>query len=149
VRHAYGSGAGRFHLRAEIDRRSLALEVADEGVGLDPVLTTTNVVCGGATSGLARVAALCEDVRIASALGRGTRVALSFSIVEVAFDGPDEVDLSELDFLTPELSRRVLESLRRGARSPHFNLSPALAVSVGRLLAGAPEKRSLQTALWS
>ena len=46
------------------------------------------------------------------------------------------IDLSELDWLTPGMSRRVLEILRDEDSTDAFHLSPAMAVTVGRLLTG-------------
>lgn len=147
-RHAYGDGAGTFTLSARLERSALELSVGDRGLGLDPVAISAGPLCDGSRSGLARAAALAEDLRIESTAGAGTRIELRFAVAPAAFDIEGEVDLSELDFLTPALARRVLESVRDGG-DPRYELSPALAVAVGRLLAGVAPARSLRTALWS
>jgi hypothetical protein len=67
----------------------------------------------------------------------------------VAFDEGRALDLCDEDFLMPDVARRVLHALRRPETAHVHELSPALAVVVGRLLAG-PESRSLaERALWS
>jgi hypothetical protein len=66
----------------------------------------------------------------------------------VQFEEEEAVDLSELDYLTPDMASRVLAGLR-GEPEPSYNLSPALAVSVGRMLAGTSDQKSLRVALWS
>ncbi|MCC6408130.1 MAG: response regulator [Planctomycetes bacterium] len=151
LRHAYPKREGSYDLRAELDGRELVVTVTDQGSGLDPIgiaVGSLADVHDGAHSGLARVAALAEDLRIEAALGRGTRVTLRFAAYRVQFDEEEAIDLSELDYLTPEMSARVLAGLR-GEDEPSYNLSPALAVSVGRMLAGPTVKKSLQVALWS
>ena len=102
-----------------------------------------------ATSGLARAAALAEELRLESAPGRGARVTMRFAAYRVRFDECDEIDLSDLDWLTPGMSRRVLESLRCDDPDVLFNLSPAMAVTVGRMLSGPTPEQSVQMALWS
>ena len=92
---------------------------------------------------------LSEDQRIESVLGRGTRVTQRFSTVPASFEEESVIDLSELDFLSPEISRRVLDAVQRDRTEAMFNLSPALAVTVGRLLSGSSNTQSAQRALWS
>jgi anti-sigma regulatory factor (Ser/Thr protein kinase)/ActR/RegA family two-component response regulator len=149
LRHAYPSNDGAFELRTELDARRLVVTVADRGVGLDPIaLALGPNVEGAARRGLSRAAALAEDLSIESAPGRGTRVTLAFASYRVQFDDEEAVDLSELDYLTPEMSKRVLAGLTDECE-PTYNLSPALAVSVGRMLAGPTVKQSVRKALWS
>jgi len=76
-------------------------------------------------------------------------VLLVFRASRVAFEEESGVDLSELDFLGPELSRRILQALREGQDQELFHLSPALAVVVGRLLAGPDPRERIEQALWS
>ena len=52
-------------------------------------------------------------------------------------------------WLPPALARRVLESLTGNGSEPLYNLSPALAVTVGRLLTGATPRQRAERALWS
>ena len=139
-RHAYVHDGGKIEVEASIDGRELAVRIADDGFGFEAARVASESLRTPQTSGLARVAALAEDLRVDSAPGRGARVSLRFACTLVRFDGDELVDLSELDFLTPELARRVLRALGEREGEPRFQLSPALAVTVGRLLsARAPE----------
>ena len=146
VRHAYPDGPGPLTVEAEIDGRELQVRAIDQGVGFDP---NAGKIADPAESGLARAAALAEDLRLETAPGRGARVTLGFVVYRVQFDEDDVVDLSELDWLPPELARRVLKTLRSERADDLLNLSPALAVSVGRLLARPTQEQSVQKALWS
>ncbi|MCK6445925.1 MAG: ATP-binding protein [Planctomycetes bacterium] len=140
ARHAYGDGLGEFELRATLAARELLVEVRDHGIGIDPHVTAD------AVHGLGRAAALAEDLRIDAGTRRGTRIQLRFAAWHVRFEEEAGVDLSELDYLTPELSARVLASLA-GVDEPAYQLSPALAVSVGRLLVGPTHTELARTAL--
>lgn len=150
VHHAYPGEGGEFDVRATIDRRRLELYVSDSGVGFDPLDDALDHMTDCRAGGLARIAALAEDLRIESAPGAGTKVLASFDVARAIFDEEDLVDLSELDWLPPQVTREVLTACKEnpeGASS--FVLSPALAVSLGRLLAGPDPRRVLRTALWS
>ncbi|MCE9593734.1 MAG: ATP-binding protein [Planctomycetes bacterium] len=151
LRHAYPSREGSFELRAELEGGQLLVTVADQGVGLDTValaLGPVEHVELTSNGGLSRASALAENLTVESTPGRGTRVTLAFASYRVQFDHEDAVDLSELDYLTPEMSKRVLAGLS-GDCEPQYNLSPALAVSIGRMLAGPTTKQTIQKALWS
>lgn len=139
LRHAYPGREGAFELRAELEARELVVEVADQGIGTEPTAKLR---------GLARVAALAEDLRLDSAPQRGTRARVRFAAWRAQFEEESGVDLSELDYLTPELATRVLAGLT-GVEECAYDLSPALAVSVGRLLAGPTEKQLARAGLWS
>ncbi len=146
--HAHGERISTYEIQAAMEERELVVAVVDHGAGFDSIraaLAASDIAAGG----LARAAALAEDLKIESKLGRGTRVTLRFASQRVDFEGETSIDLSELDYLTPETTARVLASLRNGADEPLYDLSPALAVSVGRLLAGSSNEKSLRVALWS
>ena len=151
-RHAYGwpreSSAERpIEVNARMDARQLVVEVTDQGEGFDP----TRIEFAGATpanSGLARVAVLSEELKFRSEIGVGTQVRVRFTVSTADFDCEERIDLTELDHLTPDTCRELLRTLDEDPHAP-LALSPALAVSVGRLLAGPDPKRVLQQALWS
>ncbi len=150
VRHAYPSSPGSVQVAAEASRRELRLTVRDAGVGFDPLDRELDHLSDSSAGGLARAATLAEDVRIDSAPGSGTCVQASFCVLRTHFDEEEQVDLSELDWLSPETSRRLLTACSEHPEgASRFYLSPALAVCLGRLLAGPDPRRVLRTALWS
>lgn len=145
LRHAYPRELdGGATLGARLDERELFVSIRDRGVGFD-----AQAQAGAARGGLARARALSEDLRVDSRPGDGTQVELAFTAWRVDFDEDDCIDLSELDWLPPALARRVLESLTGSGSEPLYNLSPALAVTVGRLLTGATPRQRAERALWS
>lgn len=151
TRHAYSVttevSEHSIELRAEMDARALVLEVRDRGRGFDALRSQLDeMVC--AKSGLARVAALTEDLTIRSSPDDGTRVRARFSVATADFDVEGRIDLTELDHFSPETARELLTTLAEDPHAP-IVLSPALAVVVGRLLAGPDPRRALQRALWS
>lgn len=150
VKHAYPSGVGSVRVSATLERRQLELVVADDGVGFDPLGEGLDHMTDSRSGGLARAAALAEDVRVESAPATGTRIHARFDVVRSLFDEEEQVDLSELDWLPPQLTREVLAACDEDPDgASRFVLSPALAVSLGRLLAGPDPRRVLRTALWS
>lgn len=145
LRHAYAPGVdGRAGLCARLDERDLRVVLFDRGAGFD---VGAQARCE--SGGLARARALAEELRVESGAQTGTRVELEFTAWRVDFDEDDTIDLSELDWLPPALARRVLESLTGAGSEPLYNLSPALAVTVGRLLTGATPRQRAERALWS
>jgi len=141
--HAFPRPAtGRVELTASLQARQVEVQVTDRGAGFP----TANLPSDG---GLARAAALAEDLRVTSEPGRGTRVTLRFQAWRADLDGEGEQDLTELDWLSPDLARRVLASVASSESATTYGLSPALAVTVGRLLAGASERQRAERALWS
>jgi len=145
LRHAWPlPQAGRATLRACLEGRDLRVTISDTGAGFD-----ADALAQLAEGGLARARALAEDLRVESRPHGGTRVELGFVAYHVDFDDDDTIDLSELDWLPPALARRVLESLTGAGSEPLYNLSPALAVTVGRLLTGATPRQRAERALWS
>ena len=148
-RHAYDDQLGHVSVEARLAGKDLVVAVSDEGCGFEPLNFAASPGRSTLDGGLARVDSLAEELRVESVRGRGTCVSLRFSAFPVAFGGAGELDLSDLDFLSPELSRRMLERLRDGDLDCEIDLSPALAVTVGRLLTGGTERQSVQRALWS
>ena len=96
---------------------------------------------------LARAPCLCEDLRIDSEPGARTRVRLVFNTFPSTFEDEMPRDLSELDYVEAAASRRLVEAVEEQSEEL-LNLPPALAVSVGRLLAGLPREHNARTALW-
>ncbi len=148
-RHGYGRGHGRIRVEARLEGGDFSVRVGDEGIGFDALVLEASGLDDTLRHGLARARALSEELQIESRPGSGTRVLLVFRASRVAFEDEGGIDLSELDFLGPDLSRRILQALREGQQSEPFHLSPALAVVVGRLLAGPDPRTSIETALWS
>jgi CheY-like chemotaxis protein len=152
VRHAYprepGPG-GPIEVEARCDGRQVELVVRDLGIGFEARPDDSGALGDPARSGLARAAALAESLRIDTSPGGGTAARVCFAVYRSGFDERGAIDLSELDWLTPGMSRRVLEILRAGKAEEAFHLSPAMAVTVGRLLSGPRPLESAQEALWS
>jgi anti-sigma regulatory factor (Ser/Thr protein kinase) len=149
VRRAYPEGRGAVRVTAWKEGGDLFARVEDEGVGFDVNRLDEELLATPLHSGLSRAISLAESLRIESAPGKGTRVDVRFAGTFVAFDEGRALDLCDEDFLMPDVARRVLHALRRPETAHVHELSPALAVVVGRLLAG-PESRSLaERALWS
>lgn len=148
-RHGYGRGRGSIRVEARLDGSDFSVRVSDEGIGFDALVLEASGLHDTLRHGLARARALSEEVQIESRPGGGTRVLLVFRASRVAFEEEGGIDLSELDFIGPDLSRRMLHALREGCEADPFQLSPALAVVVGRLLAGPDPRPSIETALWS
>lgn len=143
ARHAYATSAEAIvELHAALRAGEFEVEITDRGDGFDPEGAPRE-------GGLARATALAEDLRVTSRPGQGTSVTLRFGTYPIDLDDGEDLDLSELDWLSPALARRVLESLGGGHTAPFYSLSPALAVTVGRLLAGATERQRAERALWS
>ncbi|MCP3914798.1 MAG: response regulator [bacterium] len=152
VVHAYTTDVAderRVEIEATIDARRLVVRVRDHGVGFDSVDLGLEGLHRCVDGGLSRMCALAEDVRIDSMIGRGTEVELHFGVHRAHFDTDVTLDLTELDFFTPATARMVLDALAEENEREPFHLSPALAVAVGRLLAGPDPRQVLQTALWS
>jgi anti-sigma regulatory factor (Ser/Thr protein kinase) len=148
-RRAYPDRSGIVRVTAWRDGCDLRVRILDEGVGFDVSRLDEELLGTPLHSGLSRAISLCEALTIESEPGRGTRVDMRFTATFLAFNEGRELDLCDHDFLTPDVARRVLHSLRRAETSHMHLLSPALAVVVGRLLSG-PEPRVLaERALWS
>ncbi len=147
VRRAYPEERGVVRVVAWREGRDLHVRIEDEGVGFDVNRLDEELLATPLHSGLSRAISLCEGLRIESAPGRGTRVDLRFTAAGLSFDERG-LDLCDEDFLMPDVARRVLHSLRRPETAHMHELSPALAVVVGRLLAGPRERTLAERALW-
>ncbi|TAJ23507.1 MAG: response regulator [Planctomycetota bacterium] len=150
-RHADCGAEGVILVRARLERSALELSVLDHGRGFDAaaVLSSEGALPAHATSGgLARCAALCDDFACRST-ANGTLVELRFELAETSFAEDAYAALSERDWLAPAHARRALQMARQGRAGDALNLSPALAVAIGRLLAGGSSERLRQAALWS
>ncbi len=150
LRHGYSDGGGRVLVTAFLtDGKRLSVVVQDFGTGIrsahSPGMSGDRDEAEH--GGLERADALCERLRVDSSAGTGTRVELEFAVWPVRFDGDDWIDLSDLDWLPPSLSRKVVARLRDGQHESPFRLSPALAVTVGRLIAGPDPERELARSL--
>ena len=147
IDHAFSGGDGSFLLRATLDGRDLIVEVEDEGRGFDATLSPLEAMADG--GGLGRAAALVEDLDITSRPGGGTLCSMRLGAYRVDFDGDRRVDLIEHDFLSPDTVREVLRTIAEPDDEGLLHLSPALAVVVGRLLAGPDPSRLAAKALRS
>jgi len=149
VTHAYPKSVGDIRVTATVDERDLTVTVSDDGVGLDSRQSAAEYMNSPLHDGLARAASLVEGIEIHSEFGVGTTITLRFGAYRADFDGEELIDLSEHDFLAPSTSREVLRTLQIEGAERFFQLSPALAVVVGRLLAGPDPRRVLAQALRS
>lgn len=145
-RHAAGSG-GELHLRTLAGRMELV--VRDQGPGFEPERALLRAsgeerLLGG----LARAVALADEHRIESGDG-GSRIQLGF-LTPASSRGSytDDDDWSELDYLSPELARRLLAEVGRGETSG-LALPPANAAVVARWLSPHGDRRLAQRVLWS
>ncbi|HTF87801.1 MAG TPA: ATP-binding protein [Planctomycetota bacterium] len=149
ARHAYPDSDGPFRLEATLKGRRLIVEVADDGIGFDTRPFTESPKPNPLPSGLARARALAEDINIESRRDRGSSIALEFTASSVMFADERGLDLSDLDYIDPTMTRRVLSALRDGSLEPQFHFSPALAVCVGRLLSAPQPSADPLPELWS
>lgn len=149
VRRAYPRGSGPVRVTAWRIGCDLFVSVQDDGVGFDVSRLDDELLSMPLHSGLSRAISLSENLRIDSAIDRGTSVEMRFTDTFIGFDEDHALDLCDHDFLMPDAARRVLHALRRPDTAHRHHLSPALAVVVGRLVCG-PEPRALvERALWS
>ena len=133
---------GKIRVEAWIEERELVLRVSDQGLGFDAATVVARKLGDAQQSGLARALALSEDLHLDSETGSGTRATARFTASRVDFEEDDAIDLSELDFFTPDLARRVLHALKKDETASLYRFSPALAVVVGRLLSGDEIRRA-------
>ena len=143
VQHAYPTGGGIFEVAARLEERDVWVSLRDSGQGFD----TSSA--HGESGGIDRAASLVEGLDITSTIGEGTEVTLRASIFKADFDDGHQVDLSELDFFTPETSEQVLNVVRDEQGGSYLDLSPALAVVLGRLLSGPSQRAAASVSLWS
>ncbi len=149
TRHAYLDGDGSFRLEATLRGRQLTVEISDDGVGFDAQSIDVALAHANGDSGLCRARALAEDLKTFNRPEGGARVVLDFRATSLLFADERGIDLSELDYLDPATSRRVLASLRDAGADVGFHLSPALAVCVGRLLSASRPIERPVAELWS
>jgi len=148
VRHGYPDCPGTVEIEASLDARECLVRIIDQGVGFRSDETETTHE-DGLAPGLARAAGCAEELRVLSAPGAGTTAELRFRAYRVDFDEAGTIDLSEYDFFTPETAREILRTLAVEECSELFTLSPALALLVGRLLAGPTTSASYAPSLRS
>ncbi|MBM3976315.1 MAG: response regulator [Planctomycetes bacterium] len=151
MRHGYAGAAGAILLRARIESHALELSVLDHGRGFEAAALFAAegaLPSRSRSGGLSRCAALCDDMCCRSTRA-GTLFELRFELAEISFAEDAFASLSERDWLTPDAARLALRKARTGAAGDALHLSPALAVAVGRLLAGGTTERLRQAALWS
>jgi anti-sigma regulatory factor (Ser/Thr protein kinase) len=133
--HAYEVEGGPFMLSARRYDHWVEVAVVDDGDGFEPNAYASLAARETSQSGLARAAALVEDFNVYSAPGRGTRAILRCDARNIAFDEEGRLDLTDVDFLAPAQTRRVLGELCGGRDELELDVSPAIAVCIGRLLA--------------
>ena len=143
VNHAYPAGGGMLEIDARLEERDVWVSLRDSGIGFKVHEER------GEDGGLDRATALTEGMDITSAIGEGTEVSLRVTIFRADFDDNQRVDLSELDFFTPQTSRRVLDIVREQDAGSFIELSPSLAVVLGRLLSGPSQRAAVSASLWS
>jgi ActR/RegA family two-component response regulator/anti-sigma regulatory factor (Ser/Thr protein kinase) len=135
LRHGRLPRESTFQVRARIDGETFHLRIADPGVGFDARRVLGPGPGGPARSGIQRARSLSERLSLCSKPGAGTEVDLCFSTSGAAL-AADGRDLSEVDFLALGEAEALIGELLEG-RTPDIEaLSPALAVVLGRLLAG-------------
>lgn len=147
ARHAYMGSVGPVEITAQVKGRNLFVSVRDRGIGTHSAWINPVYLEDTESGGFARIFALTEDMTLEPEI-EGTHLVLTFSVYSTSFDDQRVHDLSELDYLSPAQSRNVLHSLA-DPNGPTVHLSPALAVSVGRLLAGPDPQRVLELSLRS
>ena len=143
-RHGYAHGRGRVQVTVDVDEGRVIVRIRDEGTGFDPRIVEERCLASAsmARSGLARATSLSEDMIIVTAPGKGTEVTLRFDAHRAELGDEGTIDLTERDWFTPDLARRVLRAVEKYDTADLFQLSPALAVVVGRLLAGPDPARA-------
>jgi CheY-like chemotaxis protein len=135
-RHAYPDGQGSVTVEADLGTSELVVRVRDGGQGMDTNAVGRTPVQGGQSCGLARMSALAENLLVRSGVNAGTQIEMRFTIFTACFDESSQTDLSELDWFSPQMARTVVQSLDDPEHPRAFQFSPALAVSIGRLLSG-------------
>ena len=145
--HAYPGGDGSIEIEAHVETRQLRVCVRDHGLGFDSLSAFLMQSPGGCEGGLGRIAALAEEMSLDSRPGVGTEVRLEFCVTRSKFGDQNKIDLSELDYLAPETARAVIEAIEASEGEHSLHISPAMAVTIGRLLSGPDPRRGLQTAL--
>ncbi len=133
--HAYAGDVGPIDVEASLEGGTLELVVTDRGEGT-PEDTLSVALHSQAGGGLTRMASLSEDVSMVSHPTFGTSLRLSFSVHRARFSEQESTEFEDFDFLAPDHVRSLLHGLGDGHNPDVVHLSPAVAVTVGRLLAG-------------
>jgi FixJ family two-component response regulator len=141
IEHAYPYSDGELYLDATIDERDVTVRVHDDGVGFSSQEIAQTHLASPRHDGLARAAALAEGIDLQSSPGEGASITLRFGAYYVDYDEENQVDLSELDFFTPGTSQQILDTLAVEGAESFFQVSPSLAVVIGRLLSGPDPSR--------
>ena len=155
-RHAFADEGGHAWLELTEVHGGFELAVCDAGVGFaaEEARLAARTKREGVPSGLGLVEALCDRFDLSSSTGTGTRACCTFldrpaewsAVKETGYGR--ELDLSDHDHLPPQLLRRLL----RRAHSEHdgtwAHLPAALAMTLGRALAGPLDPTRAHGALW-
>jgi anti-sigma regulatory factor (Ser/Thr protein kinase) len=144
-------------VRTVLDAGELFVHVTDHGRGFDvlghqlesaPRVLPGALEAGAMPRGIERASALAEDLDVRSS-EEGTRALARFSCTPFCFDEDGPRDLGDLDFVLPTTARRLIEAVRDERAGDLFNVSPAIAVVIGRLLSGRTDAQVAKAALWS
>ena len=133
--HAYEGDVGPIDIEAQMQGTELELSIRDRGEGA-PEGTLELALNGLGGGGLARMAALSEDVSMVSHPTLGTHICLRFSVHRARFSEEESTEFEDFDFLGPDHVRGLLAGMSSADSPDVVHLSPAVAVTVGRLLAG-------------
>ena len=131
----HGRGGKSIQVRGRFEGSWLQLEIEDAGPGFDTAAALAAIAPGPALTGLARARALSDGFTLSASPAGGTLAGLRFCVASIAF-AEGGVDLSEADYLAPGQARAVLLALLDGETPDVTGVSPAIAVVLGRLLAG-------------
>lgn len=88
VIHGYGQGPGKIRIHCTVEEKTIYIEVADEGIGIEDVekamepLYTTRPELDRSGMGFAFMEAFMDSLRVESAPGKGTKVHMKKTIGE-------------------------------------------------------------------
>jgi anti-sigma regulatory factor (Ser/Thr protein kinase) len=142
VRHGYADDIGPIEILANLHGRDVEVSIRDRGEGMDESekFHATDVQAQG---GFSRMSALSESLSIATHPSLGTHIGLRFSAHRTSFDEEQRTDFEDFDFLGPDHVRALLDDIENPNGHDLVHISPALAVTIGRLLAGPNPARFL------
>jgi DNA-binding NarL/FixJ family response regulator len=146
VRHAYPGDIGPIEIEARLHDRDVEVSIRDRGEGMteaEKFNATDTEIQGGFT----HMCALSEDLSLATHANLGTHVGMRFSAHRTHFDEDQRTDFEDFDFLGPDHVRALLDDIESPNGHEIVHLSPALAVTIGRLLAGPSPDRFLATGI--
>ncbi len=146
VRHAYPGDIGPIEIEANLHDRDVELSIRDRGDGMteSQKFDATDSEKGG---GFSRMCALSEELSLATHANLGTHVGMRFSAHRTHFDEDERTDFEDFDFLAPDHVRALLDDIEGPGGHDVVHISPALAVTIGRLLAGPSPDRFLATGI--